>query len=304
MVKIMIEVAYTRNEFYELKKKWLASNSEHSKIGFVPTMGNLHEGHLSLLEKSLSENELSVMSIFVNPKQFGPNEDFGKYPRTLDEDISKITRLFFEISNREDGKNKSIIIFAPQSDQEIYPEGFSTTISVGPITQILCGKYRPTHFDGVTTVVYCLFKIVGAHNAYFGQKDYQQCVVLQKMINDLSLEIKMHIFPIIRNSEGLALSSRNQYLSDAEKKDALYLHQTLLNLRKKFEDNDLETALNLTRPMLKEILTDSRFDYLEILDGDSLFPVTMTTTKIAILGVLRLSGTRLLDNEVFNLYAR
>lgn len=300
----MIEIAYTKNELFELKKKWSENNPAQKSIGFVPTMGNLHEGHLSLLEKSLAENDLSVMSIFVNPKQFGPNEDFNKYPRTLDDDISKITRLFFEISNRQSSSEKSIIVFAPQNDNEIYPEGFSTTISVGPITQILCGKYRPTHFDGVATVVYCLFKIVGAHNAYFGQKDYQQCVVLQKMIADLSLDIKMHIFPIIRNSEGLALSSRNQYLSDAEKKDALYLHETLLNLKKQFENHDRDTAMKLTKPMLEEYLKDTRFDYLEILDGDTLLPVTDRTLKIAILGVLRLSGTRLLDNEVFNLYAR
>lgn len=300
----MIEIAYTKNEFFELKRKWQENNPAQKSIGFVPTMGNLHEGHLSLLEKSLAENDLSIMSIFVNPKQFGPNEDFNKYPRTLDDDISKITRLFFEISNRQDASEKSIIVFAPQNDNEIYPEGFSSTISVGPITQILCGKYRPTHFDGVTTVVYCLFKIVGAHNAYFGQKDYQQCVVLKKMIADLSLEINMHIFPIIRNSEGLALSSRNQYLSDAEKKDALYLHETLLNLKKQFENHDRETALKLTKPMLEEYLKDTRFDYLEILDGDTLLAVSDRTLKIAILGVLRLSGTRLLDNEVFNLYAR
>lgn len=300
----MIEIAYTRNEFFELKKKWQEKNSPQSQIGFVPTMGNLHEGHLSLLEKSLTENDLSVMSIFVNPKQFGPNEDFTKYPRTLDEDISKITRLFFEVSNRQSGKEKSIIVFAPQTDSEIYPEGFSTTISVGPVTQILCGKYRPTHFDGVTTVVYCLFKIVGAHNAYFGQKDYQQCVVLQKMINDLSLEIKMHIFPIIRNSEGLALSSRNQYLSESDKKDALFLHRTLTGLKHQFEEHNLEIAMKLTSPMLEEYLKDSRFDYLEILDGNTLSPINERTQKIAILGVLRLSGTRLLDNEVFDLYAR
>lgn len=300
----MIEIAYTRNEFYILKNKWLEKNSNNEKIGFVPTMGNLHEGHLSLLEQSLSDNDLSVLSIFVNPKQFGPNEDFSKYPRTLDDDISKITRLFFEFSNRKNGSNKSIIIFAPTSDKEIYPDGFSTTISVGAITQILCGKYRPTHFDGVSTVVYCLFNIIGAHNAYFGQKDYQQCIVLQKMINDLSLKIKMHIFPIVRNSEGLALSSRNQYLSDVEKKSALYLHQTLRALKHQFEINDFQTAQRLINPMLKEYLNDPRFDYLEVLDGNTLHPINEKSQKIAILGVLRLSGTRLLDNEVFEIYAR
>ncbi len=300
----MIEIASTKKEFYELKNRWLQANQKSTSIGFVPTMGNLHEGHLSLLEKSLSENDLSVISIFVNPKQFGPNEDFNKYPRTLDDDVSKITRLFFEVTNRQNVTNKSIIIFAPQNDGEIYPDGFSTIISVGPITQILCGKYRPTHFDGVTTVVYCLFKIIGADNAYFGQKDYQQCVVLQKMISDLSLDIKMHIFPIVRNADGLALSSRNQYLSDTEKKNALYLHQTLLNLKKQFESNNLDSAIKLTKPMLESYLQDSRFDYLEILDGDNLDVINQHTKKIAILGVLRLNGTRLLDNEVFNLYAR
>lgn len=304
MVKNMIEIAYSKREFLELKNKWLQNENQQKNIGFVPTMGNLHEGHLSLLEKSLMENDLSVISIFVNPKQFGPNEDFNKYPRTLDEDISKITKLFYEISNRKNGDKKSILIFAPQKNTDIYPENFSTTISVGPITQILCGKYRPTHFDGVTTVVYCLFKIVGAKNVYFGQKDYQQCVIIKKMIEDLSLDINMHIFPIIRNSEGLALSSRNQYLSENDKNEALLLHKTLENLRSIIEKENFELAMKKCQEIITNLLSDTRFDYLEILDGETLQLPTKSSKKIAILGVLRLNGTRLLDNEVITIHAR
>ena len=304
MVKNMIEVIHTKSELKKFRQEHL-QNFPGAKIGLVPTMGNLHEGHISLLEKSLLENELTILTIFVNPKQFGPNEDYHKYPRTLDADVAKITKLFFEFSNKNESLSRSVLIFAPQSDSEIYNPGFSSLISVGPITQILCGKFRPTHFDGVTTVVYKLFKITEPNNAYFGQKDYQQCIVIQKMVNDLDLGIRLHFFPIIRNANGLALSSRNQYLSEKDQEEALKLHHSLIILKNIFlQEPNLEIALEKATRLQTDFLQDTRYDYLEILDGDSLLPVTQQSTQIAILGVLRLNGTRLLDKEVVKLHVR
>lgn len=304
MAKNMIELIHTRNELKKLKAEFLQKNPE-ATVGLVPTMGNLHEGHISLLEKSLLENELTILTIFVNPKQFGPNEDFQKYPRTLDDDVAKITKLFFEFSNKHENLTRSVLIFAPQSEEEIYNKGFSSLISVGAITQILCGKFRPTHFDGVTTVVYKLFKITEPDNAYFGQKDYQQCIVIQKMVDDLELGIKLHFYPIIRNANGLALSSRNQYLSEKDQEEALKLHRSLIILKNIFlAEESLMVAMEKASRLQNEFLQDTRYDYLEILDGNTLLKVTEQTTKIAILGVLRLNGTRLLDNEVIDLHAR
>lgn len=304
MVKNMIELIHTRDELKKLKAQYLESHPL-ATVGLVPTMGNLHEGHISLLEKSLQENDLTILTIFVNPKQFGPNEDFQKYPRTLDDDVAKITKLFFEFSNKHENVSRSVLIFAPQSEEEIYTPGFSSLISVGNITQILCGKFRPTHFDGVTTVVYKLFKIAEPNNAYFGQKDYQQCIVIQKMVNDLELGIKLHFFPIIRNANGLALSSRNQYLSGQDQEEALKLHRSLIILKNIFlQESSLEVAMEKATRLQNDFLQDTRYDYLEILDGNTLLKVNPQSTKIAILGVLRLNGTRLLDNEVIDLHVR
>lgn len=300
----MIELIHTRDELKKLKAQYLESHPL-ATVGLVPTMGNLHEGHISLLEKSLQENDLTILTIFVNPKQFGPNEDFQKYPRTLDADVAKITKLFFEFSNKNETVSRSVLIFAPQNEEEIYTPGFSSLISVGNITQILCGKFRPTHFDGVTTVVYKLFKIAEPNNAYFGQKDYQQCIVIQKMVNDLELGIKLHFFPIIRNANGLALSSRNQYLSEQDQEEALKLHRSLIILKNIFlQETSLEVAMEKATRLQKDFLQDTRYDYLEILDGNTLLKVNPQSTKIAILGVLRLNGTRLLDNEVIDLHVR
>lgn len=248
-------------------------------------MGNLHEGHISLLRKSVEENQVSVITIFVNPKQFGPTEDFDKYPRTLDEDINKISNVAMHA-----GPEKEIVVFAPASNEEIYPTGFSTTIKVSGLTEKLEGAVRPTHFDGVTTVVYRLFKIIEAKNAYFGQKDYQQYLVIKKMVQDLSLDINVQRMPIIRNAEGLALSSRNQYLSNQERVEALHLSHTLKKIENMILNKEDYGAL------VEFEQTNTKWDYLQVLNAETLETPDASTSELVIIGVYRLGSTRLLDN--------
>lgn len=255
-------------------------------IGLVPTMGNLHKGHISLIEKSRADNDVTVVTIFVNPKQFGPNEDFDKYPRTLDEDIAKISALAMQSEIK-----KEIVVYAPQTNEGIYPKDFSTTISVGAMTQKFEGAVRPTHFDGVTTVVYQLFSITKAHTAYLGQKDVQQCLIIKKLVLDLNIPIKLEIMPIVRNSEGLALSSRNQYLSESERLQALALPQTLQKIEKLIRTKqDYKTFIADT------LKNDNKWDYLEVLDSANLETSSAFTTELVLLAAYRVGTTRLLDN--------
>lgn len=278
----MIKVFTTRHDFDNYR-----NSISNKKIGLVPTMGNLHEGHISLLAKAIAENDISIITIFVNPKQFGPTEDFDKYPRTLDQDLTKIENLI--LKNNDD--SKEVIIFAPKSNDEIYPKGFTTNISIGEMKTLLCGKFRPIHFDGVTTVVYRLFAITKPHNAYFGQKDYQQCIIIKKMIDDLELPIQMHIEPIVRNSMGLALSSRNQYLSENELQNALHLPKTLRTIEKLIETNQ-----GYQNFISEELKNDQHWDYLELLDADNLQTLNQNSKNIIIVAAYRLGQTRLLDN--------
>lgn len=266
----------------------LRNNFTNSKIGFVPTMGNLHEGHLSLFKKSLDENELSIISIFVNPKQFAPNEDFNKYPRTLSSDIEKIKSI-------TNDKHK-VIIFAPEKIEEIYPPGFSTTISIGKLGTILCGKSRQGHFDGVTTVVYQLLQLTKPTTAYFGLKDYQQFVIIKKMVSDLLLDIKIVGMPTIRNQYDLALSSRNQYLNEEEMNIALTLNKTLKKIIASMRESNFN--LEKTKEEISLILKDTRFEYLEIRSQDTL-DETIINNKFVVLGAFKLGSTRLIDNLLF-----
>ncbi len=275
----MLEVIKTRNELDAILNK---VPKEYS-IGLVPTMGNLHDGHLSLLNESTQQNDLSIITIFVNPKQFGPTEDFNQYPRTLDEDIKKIQNLNLK---------KQVIIFAPLNATEIYGENFTTTISMGAITQQLCGAIRPTHFDGVTTVVYRLFKLSRAHRAYFGQKDFQQCFIIKKMVKDLEIPITLHILPIIRDQKGLALSSRNQYLSKEQYEKALHLPKTLIKIEKAIGENQHFQSI------IDEELLNKDWDYLQVLDSDTLEQPTQKTKELVVIGAYRLGSTRLLDNRL------
>lgn len=276
----MIKVFNTRKDFDHYRK-----SIEGKSIGLVPTMGNLHKGHLSLIEKSTEDNEITIVTIFVNPKQFGPNEDFEKYPRTLDDDLGKISTLALLMT-----ASKEIVVFAPKSNDEIYPAGFSSSISVGELKNKLEGAVRSTHFDGVTTVVYRLFAIAKATVAYFGQKDFQQCVIIKKMVHDLEIPVKIHMMPIIRNAEGLALSSRNQYLTDSQRTESLTLPQTLQQVEKLIKNKeDYQNFISNT-------LKDSRWDYLEVLNPVTLEKSAAEDNEVVIVGAFRMGTTRLLDN--------
>ncbi len=279
----MINLIRTLNDL----EKYQQDRFANKRVGLVPTMGNLHEGHLSLLEKSSQENDISIITIFVNPKQFGPNEDFDKYPRTLEADIAKIEAKF---------KNE-IIVFAPEDNSEIYPLGFDTTIKVGAITKILCGANRPSHFDGVTTVVYQLFKISKANTAYFGQKDFQQVKVIERMVSDLGLNIKLSILPISRDADGLARSSRNQYLSAEQRLIALQLPQTLIEIETILRAQSWVNSVIKVNKILESYISNKDWDYLEILDAKTLKSVSQLTDEVVILGALRVGATRLIDNR-------
>ncbi|NOT78858.1 MAG: pantoate--beta-alanine ligase [Bacteriovoracaceae bacterium] len=285
----MIKVFTTKFDFNHYRNS-LDAQKKNYKIGLVPTMGNLHKGHLSLIEKSAQDNDITVITIFVNPTQFGPTEDFDKYPRTLDDDLARISSIAITIDS-----NKEIVVFAPKSIEEIYPKGFSTTISIGAMKEKLEGAIRPTHFDGVTTVVYRLFSIAGAHNAYFGQKDFQQCLIIKKMVLDLELSVVIHIMPIIRNTEGLALSSRNQYLSDKERTLALTLPHTLNIIEKLIKTNQDYKSF------IEELKKDERWNYICVLDAKSLEEPDTNTSELVIIGAFKLGNTRLLDNKLVTL---
>lgn len=251
-------------------------------------MGNLHLGHLSLIERSLKENKKTVVTIFVNPKQFGPKEDYSKYPRTLEEDLEKIESLSEAMESE-----REIIVFAPNNTKEIYPKGFASEIRViAPFSQILCAKDRPGHFDGVTTVVYLLLSLIKPSKAYFGLKDYQQFKLIQKMTLDLLWGIEIEGLKIIRDEDGLALSSRNQYLSESERKKALNLPNTLKKLASLVDFSLLISKREET------LSSDSNWIYLEVLNSDDLSPADKESKEVILLGAYRVGQTRLIDNLV------
>lgn len=262
--------------------------SSQENIAFVPTMGNLHAGHISLLEEALKKYDTVYFSIFVNPKQFGPSEDYNRYPRTLEQDLELIQKLNLHYPH------SNIIIYAPDSPEEVFYKDDHQIISVPGLNSILEGKIRPGHFDGVTTVVYRLFKLIQPNSAYFGLKDYQQYLIIKKMVEDLQLPIKIIGMPIIREESGLALSSRNQYLSDEQKKSSLVLFKSLCELRQiiDFQSSNLEIAQNY----IKEKLKDQNWNYLEIRDAYTLSEDVSNSKTISILGVYQMGSTRLLDN--------
>lgn len=256
---------------------------DYQSIGYVPTMGNLHDGHLSLLKKSLAENEISVISIYVNPTQFAANEDFDTYPRTLKEDISKIAAL-----------SKEIIIFAPKNDKEIYPQNKSIFKVDHPMTKILEGKLRPGHFDGVTTVVKRLFEIVTPTRAYFGKKDYQQYLIIKEMVKILNLDIEVIGLPIIREEDGLAMSSRNNYMSAEQRKAASFVSKTLISLKDQLEKNShIEDFLKHLDDFKKN---HPEFNYLELCDKKQLLPVNKPCKDLILLANYQMGDIKLLDN--------
>lgn len=303
-----------------LEKSKLHGCHERQTIGLVPTMGNLHEGHLTLLREALKKHDYIFISIFVNPKQFGPQEDFDRYPRTLIQDELLINKTISINTNSTISefvgssffKDTSIvIIFAPQSVQEIFPLDFDTEVAVNSLTKIMCGKSRPHHFQGVTTVVYRLFALIRPTAAYFGQKDYQQVQVVKRMVSDLLIPVKIVEVPIIRDEDGLALSSRNNFLSKEERALALTLPRTLQKiqkiLQKRVENSTTgavtsATAITMALNFIQEIISkDTNWDYLEIRDADNLLAnISGESKRLVIAGAYRVGCTRLIDNIVLN----
>lgn len=281
----MSQLFSNTHEFLNWRKEL---GSKHS-LGLVPTMGNLHAGHASLIEESVRQNDFTIVTIFVNPKQFGPSEDFDSYPRTLEADLEIISQI----------SKDRVIVFAPNDTSEIYPSGFSTSIAVkGPMTEVLCGAKRPGHFEGVTTVVYQLFMLTKADRAYFGLKDYQQLQIIKRMSKDLRLPIQVISMPIKRDETGLALSSRNQYLTDSERKAALTLSQTLHKLKEEWRVNGNEACFELRSQILNE---SPAWDYLDILDGSTLTKPSSESTFILFAGAHFFGKARLIDNLTLEL---
>ena len=263
-----------------------ASRMHGKTIGFVPTMGFLHEGHISLVRQSKRNCDITIVSIFVNPTQFGPNEDFLKYPRDFERD-----RKLLE----QEGVDA---IFAP-TPEEMYPTGAQTFVEVVNLSRKLEGEFRPTHFRGVSTVVTILFLLVNANKAFFGQKDAQQATLLTRMVKDLHLNLDLVICPILREKDGLAMSSRNIFLSETERQDALVLHNSLLLAKHQIESGIKDVPLILT--MMNELYTQvasSKLDYIKIVNADSFDDAQKfeTSNLYFILIACRIGNTRLIDN--------
>ncbi len=268
----------------ELRAELAAARRRGQRIGLVPTMGALHEGHLSLVRAAKTQCNCAVVSIFVNPTQFGPTEDFSKYPRTLDADVKLLAGCGADF------------VFAP-SAEEMYPTGFGTSVDVGRVSEPLEGVCRPGHFRGVATVVLKLLNIVQPDAAYFGQKDYQQAAVLRRMAADLNLASEIRVCPIVRESDGLAMSSRNRYLSVGARQRALVLWKSLQTAVRLVAAGQRDAA-EIVAQMRGAIETadDARIDYVALVDPDTLEPVaTIAGRTLAVLAV-KIENTRLIDN--------
>lgn len=266
-------------------REWSREQRRQGKsIGFVPTMGALHEGHASLMRAAVRENAVSVLSIFVNPRQFGPNEDLDKYPRTFESD----SRMAEDIGISA--------IYAPTASA-MYPDGYATYVAVERLTDGLCGRSRPTHFRGVTTVVTKLFLAVLPDRAYFGQKDAQQCAVIRRMTRDLDFGIEIVPMPIVREADGLAMSSRNRYLSPDDRRRALVLSRALEEGRKAMDagERDPERVLADVRSRIAAA-EGVELDYAELVDADEMIPLDRIRGRVLLAVAARVGQTRLIDN--------
>jgi pantoate--beta-alanine ligase len=268
----------------QLRAELDAARHAGKRIGFVPTMGALHEGHLSLVRTAAAECDYTVVSIYVNPSQFGPNEDLAKYPRTLDNDLALL------------GTCRTNLVFAPSNDA-VYRPGHATWIEVGKVAESLEGVCRPGHFRGVATIVLKLLNMVQPDAAYFGQKDFQQALVIRRMVTDLDVPVAIRVCPIVREADGLAMSSRNRYLSPAARQLALVLWRSL-QLADTLVAQGNRSAAEITARMRDLIATaeDARTDYIALVDPDTLEPVeAITGCTLAALAV-KIENTRLIDN--------
>jgi pantoate--beta-alanine ligase len=276
-----VEVIHTVEWMKQVSRQ---AQAEGRLVGFVPTMGALHAGHLSLIEAARRDASPLVASIFVNPKQFGPGEDFAKYPRDPENDRRLLERAGVDF------------LFAPPVE-EMYPSGFRTSVYVEGLSDRLEGKIRPGHFRGVATVVLKLLEIVSPRFAYFGRKDAQQARIIRQMASDLALDGEIVVCPIVREEDGLALSSRNQYLSPAERQSAAVLYRALSLARRKIEAGERDT-FRITAEMREELNREplASVDYVEIVNADSFDPVARLARSCLVLLAVRFGKTRLIDN--------
>jgi pantoate--beta-alanine ligase len=255
-------------------------------LGLVPTMGALHEGHLSLVRAARAKCDAVAVSIFVNPLQFGPNEDLAKYPRTFERDRELLEKEAVDL------------LFAP-TPEEMYPAGTVTYVTVEGLSERLCGRSRPGHFRGVTTAVAKLFHIVEPDMAFFGQKDAAQTTIIRRMVRDLNLPVEIVVCPIVREADGLAMSSRNAYLSPQERKSALALHRSLTEVKNRFDQGE-RNAATLIEAASQVLAQDPvvRLDYCEIVDPATLDPVQEFTSSALVAIAAFVGNTRLIDNVV------
>jgi pantoate--beta-alanine ligase len=267
-----------------LMQKYSLKCRGEKTIGFVPTMGYLHEGHLSLIKRARKENDVVVLSIFVNPIQFGPKEDFEKYPRDFmrDEKMAK-------------GAGTDIVFYPSRKD--MYPEGYKTYLEVKDLQDNLCGESRPGHFKGVATVVAKLFNVVQPCNAYFGQKDAQQCIIIKQMARDLNFPVNIKVLETFRERDGLAMSSRNSYLSKKERADALVVPKTLREIKKDILSGERNAKLLYNKAsglIKKEPL--ARLDYFSFSDEETLDKIAKLSGNVLVSAAVWIGKTRLIDN--------
>lgn len=268
-------------------RQHLAGERAHGNgIGLVPTMGYLHAGHLSLVHAARQECDVVVMSIFVNPRQFGPQEDLESYPRDMERDLALA---------RDAGVD---VVFTPDVD-EVYPSGYQTEVTVSTLTQPLCGAARPGHFNGVTTVVAKLFNMVGPDRAYFGQKDYQQATVIRRMVTDLNMPLTIVVCPIVREDDGLAMSSRNAYLNPEERQAALVLSRALQWAQVQLTQGERQ-AQRLQAALCDAISAESlaRIDYVAVCDPHTLQPIEPLSDSVLVALAVFIGATRLIDNAL------
>lgn len=264
------------------------ARADFKSIGFVPTMGALHAGHLSLVHKARKDNDFVVVSIFLNPIQFGENEDLSTYPRNFVADEKLLKDAGVDM------------VFYPSVDN-MYSSFFSTYVNEEKISLTLCGAKRPGHFQGVTTVVAKLFNIIGPDNAYFGRKDYQQFQVIRRMVEDLNFPVKLYSCPIVREKDGLALSSRNAYLSPKERLEAVKISQSIKNAKKLVKTGQINTVKKLISSVEKDIAkigVEHSIDYVEVLDSKTLENVKTIDAKLLLAVAVFVGKTRLIDNII------
>lgn len=280
---VKTEIVREINRMKEISRK---AREEGKIIGFVPTMGYFHEGHLSLVRKAREECDIVVVSLFVNPIQFGPQEDYHSYPRDEERDAEMARDVGVDV------------LFIP-SASEMYPDGYSTYVEVQGLTEGLCGRFRPGHFRGVTTVVLKLFNIVNPQRAYFGEKDYQQLKVIEKMTRDLNLDIQIVPCPTVREEDGLAMSSRNAYLSQEERKAATVIYRSLLEAKRLYEEGE-RNARKIEQIVEKNLRGEKlvkKIDYVEVVHPETLEELETIGEEGAVLAVaLWIGKARLIDN--------